>query len=170
MNQAVVDFYFLILVHERLGDIGIVPVLDRRTTDEGRPIRNRFFFRGGGKIFACRKNRRGCANGAHGRHVNVLRGDGDERARRARVGVDECVSRNFCLVERVHDISRCIEPATVCVHVENDRGSFVALGRFHRAAQKRQERRRDFAVQRDHNDVAFMNNLTSVGGDGEEQS
>ena len=29
MNDAVADFYFLIFVHERLGDVGIVTVLDR---------------------------------------------------------------------------------------------------------------------------------------------
>src|ERR687892_329508 len=38
MNNAVADFYFFVLVHERLGDVGIVSIFDRGTTDEGRPI------------------------------------------------------------------------------------------------------------------------------------
>src|SRR5881396_2523827 len=39
-----------------------------------------------------------------------------------------------------------IEPAAICVHLENDRGGFVAFGHFHRAPQKRQEGRRDFSA------------------------
>ncbi len=38
MNDAVADFHFLVFVHERLGDVGIVAVFDCRTTDERRPI------------------------------------------------------------------------------------------------------------------------------------
>ena len=93
MNDAVADFYFLVFVHERFGDVGIVTVLDRGATDKRRPIRNRLLLRGGRKIFAGRKNRRGGANCAHRRHKNVLRGDGDNRASRSGVCVDEGVSR-----------------------------------------------------------------------------
>src|SRR5256885_311997 len=48
----------------------------------------------------------------------------------------------------------------VGVHVKNDPGSIVALGCFHRAPQERQERRRNFAVQRHHDYIAFVNRFT----------
>src|SRR5206468_11460487 len=86
----------------------------------------------------------------------------DDRASRAGICVDECVSGNFRLVEPVHDISRRIESSAVSVHFENDRGSFVALGCFHCTPQKRQERRRNFTAQRDDNDIAFVNRLARM--------
>ena len=78
MNDPVADFYFLVLVHERLGDVGIVPALDRGTTDERRPIRNRFLFCRRRKIFARREDGRGRANCADRRHEDVLCGKSDK--------------------------------------------------------------------------------------------
>ena len=49
MNDAVANLYFLVLVHERFGDVRIVPVLRRGTTDERRPVRNRFLLCGSGR-------------------------------------------------------------------------------------------------------------------------
>ena len=132
-------------------------VLDGRASDECRPIRNRFFLCRGGQIFARRKDRCSRANCAHRRHVNVLRGDDNERAGRSCVCVNKRVGRDFDLVQRIDDLGRCVEAAAVRVHVENDRGSVVALGCFHRAPQERQQRRRDFTMHRHNNDVAFMN-------------
>ena len=97
------------------------------------------------------------ANGAYRRHVNVLRGDDNERAGGSCVCVDERVGRDFDLVERVYDLGRCVEAAAVRVHVENDGGSVVALGCFDRPPQKRQQRRCDFTMQGHHDDVAFLN-------------
>ena len=162
MNNAVADFHFLVFVHERLGDVGIMAVLDRGAADERRPIRNRLFLRRRGKIFTRRKDRRGGANRAHRRHVNVLRGDGDERAGRTGVCVDEGVSGDFRLIERVHDIGRGIESPAVSVHLENNRRGFVALGCFDCAPQERQQRGRDFALQRHDDDVAFVDDLARV--------
>jgi hypothetical protein len=62
----------------------------------------------------------------------------------------------------MYDIGRCIEPAAVRVHVENDRGRFVALGCFHCAAQESEKRRRNFAVQRHDGYVAFANRFTRL--------
>ena len=136
VNDAVADFYFLIFVHEGFGDIGVVSVLDRRATDKRRPIRNRLLLGGCRKIFTGRKNRCRGANGAHRRHKNVLRGDSDNRARRSSVCINEGASRNLSLIERIHDISRRIQPTAVRVHVKNDGGGFTGLGCFYRAPQK----------------------------------
>ena len=102
----------------------------------------------------------------------MLRSDRDERASRSRVCVDESVSGDFDLVERVHNLGRCVEAPAVSVHVEHDPGSFVALGRFHRAPQERQERRRNFAVQWYHDYIAFVNRFagSSRRSDAEETS
>ena len=80
MNDAVADLYFLVLVHERLADVGIVSVFQRRAADQRRPVGNRFLARGQRKIFASWQYRRGRADRAHRRHVNVLRGQSDQRA------------------------------------------------------------------------------------------
>ncbi len=159
MHNAVADFYFLLFIHERLGEVGIMAVLDGRASDECRPIRNRFFLCCGGQIFACRKDRCSRTNCADRRHVNVLRGDDNERAGGSCVCVNERVGRDFDLVERVYDLGRCVEAAAVRVHVENDGGSVVALGCFDRPPQKRQQRRCDFTMQGHHDDVAFLNGL-----------
>ena len=131
------DFDFLVFVYERLGDIGIMPILDRGTADERRPIRDRLFICGRREVLASRENWRGSANCAHWRHENVLRGNGDNRACRARISVDECVSGNSCLIERVHNIGGRVQPTTVRVHLKNDGGGFVALSCFYRTSQKR---------------------------------
>ena len=81
MNDTVADFYFLILVHECLGYVGVMSVLDRRTSNERRPVRNCLLFGGSGKVLARRKDRRCSANRAHWRHKNVLRGNGNNRTR-----------------------------------------------------------------------------------------
>ena len=130
MNDAVADFYFFILVHERFCKIGIMAVLDRGATNERRPIRNRLLPGGGGKIFARGQNRGRGADGAHRRHVNVLCCDGDERTGRASVCVDKCVRGDFRLIERVHDIRRAIQSPTIRIHLEDDRGGFVTFGCF----------------------------------------
>src|SRR4029077_2664214 len=157
VNDAVTDFYFLIFVHKGFGDIGVVTVLDRRATDKRRPVRNRLLLGGCRKIFTGGKNRRRGANGAYRRHKNVLRGDGDNRASRSSVGIDEGVSRDLSLIERVHDISRRIQPAAVRVHVKNDGGGFTGLGCFHRAPQKCQQRGRNFAAQWHNGHIVFTN-------------
>ena len=161
MHDAVADLYFLVLVHERLGKIGIMAVLDRRATDERRPIRNRLLLGRSGKIFTRRENWRGGANGAHWCHVNVLRSDGDDRTGRSCVCVDERVRGDLGLIERVHNICRGIESPAVRVHVENDSGSFVALGCFHRASQKCQQRRRNFTSQWHDGHIAFVNGFAA---------
>ena len=38
MNDAIADFHFLVSIHERLCDVGVVPILNRGTTDQRRPI------------------------------------------------------------------------------------------------------------------------------------
>ena len=131
MNNAVADLYFLVLVHERLCDVGIMAVPGRRTTNERRPIRNRFLLCRSRKIFARREDWCGCTNCAHRCHVNVLRGNSDKRTSGTGICVDERVGRNFGLVERVDDVGGCIKSAAVRVHVENDCGRFVGLGCFH---------------------------------------
>src|SRR5437762_9477988 len=80
VDDAVADFYFLLFVHECLGEVGIMAVLDGRASNECRPIRNRFFLCRGRQIFARRKNRCSRANCAHWRHVNMLCCDNNERA------------------------------------------------------------------------------------------
>jgi hypothetical protein len=137
MHDAVADFYFFLLIHECLGEIGIMAVLGGRASDECRPIRNRFFLSRGGQIFARREDRCSCANCTHRRHVNVLRGDDNKRARGSSVRVNEGVRGDFDLIERVHDLGRCVEAAAVRVYVENDGGSVVAFGCFDRSPQER---------------------------------
>ncbi|PYL30651.1 MAG: hypothetical protein DMF39_05010 [Verrucomicrobia bacterium] len=90
----------------------------------------------------------------------MLSGDGDQRASRTGVCVDERVSGNFRLIKRVHNIGCGIESAAVRVHVENNRRRFVALGCFYCASQKREQRGRDFTAQRHDNHVAFVDGLT----------
>ena len=135
-------------------------VLNCRASDEGRPIRNCLFPGRGGKIFASRQDWPCGADCTHRRHVNVSRSDGDERASRSCVCVDESVSRNFDLIQRIDDLCSRAEAPAVSVHVKNNRGSFAVLSRFHRAPHERQERRRNFAVQRDHDHISFVNRFT----------
>src|SRR5690242_2639369 len=52
VHNAVPDFHFLVLVHERLTDIRVVSVLTGRVADECRPIGNRFLSDGLGKILS----------------------------------------------------------------------------------------------------------------------
>jgi hypothetical protein len=136
MHDAVADFHFLLFVHECLPEVGIMAVLNGGAPDECRPVRNRFLLCRGGQIFARRKDRCSSANCAYRCHVNVLRGDDNKRAGRSCICVNERVRRNFDLIKRVDDLSRCVEAAAVCVHIENYGGSVIALGRFHRASQK----------------------------------
>ena len=64
----------------------------------------------------------------------MLCGDGDESTRRAAVCIDKGVSGDFRLIERVDDIRRSIQTPTVSIHLEDDRGGFVAFGCFDRAS------------------------------------
>ena len=121
VDDAVADFHFLLLVHEGFADVGVVAVAISRAADQGGPIGDRFVARGDAQIFAGGFDRRGGADGAHGRHVNVLGGESDEGAGGTGVGVDEGVGRNVGAVEQLGDFLRAIEPAAVGVHLENDR-------------------------------------------------
>ena len=85
MNHAIADLHFLVLVHERLADIGIMFVPNGSAANEGGPIRNCFLPFSGRKIFARRQHGRGRADRAYWRHVNVLGGERDERAGRTGV-------------------------------------------------------------------------------------
>ena len=75
-------------------------------------------------------------------------GQCDERARRTGVGIDESVSRNGCVIENLGDLFRAIEPAAVCVHLENNRGRSCVFRRLAGAANKEDERLRNFTAHR----------------------
>ena len=154
MNHSIADFHFLLLVHEGFADVGVVPVAQRRAADKRRPVGDRLLLFSRRKILAGREDRRGRADRAHRRHVDMLGGKGDERTGRAGVGVDVGVSRDRGVIQNAGDFLRRIELAAVGIHVQDDRGGAAALGGLFRAPDKERERGRNFPVQRDDHDVA----------------
>src|SRR5438128_5949 len=85
VDQTVSNSSFLVLVHERFANIGIVRVASRGAANERGPIRDRFLARGRRKVFAGRQNGGGGSDRAHRRHVDMLCGERDDRPRRAGV-------------------------------------------------------------------------------------
>src|SRR5436305_13534193 len=85
VHNAVADFHFLVLIHERLPDIRVVSVLTGGVADERRPIGNRFLSDCFGQVLSGGKDGRGSPDGADRRHVNMFGGKSDERPGRARV-------------------------------------------------------------------------------------
>ena len=79
MDDAVAELHFLLLVHEGLADLRVMAVTLRGAADHGRPIGDGLVLHRGGKILTRRLHRRGGADRADRRHVNVTRGQGDER-------------------------------------------------------------------------------------------
>ena len=69
----------------------------------------------------------------------MLRGDRDESAGRPGIAVDKRVGRNGGVIENAGDFLGGIEPAAVCVHLENDRSGALAFRGFHGAADKQNE-------------------------------
>ena len=72
MHDAVADFHFLLLVHERFAEIGIVSVATGRCCGRAPTNRKSFCRVRLRAVFAGGKNRRGRADGADRRHINML--------------------------------------------------------------------------------------------------
>ena len=124
MHNAVADFHFLVLVHERLADIRVVSVLTGRVADECRPIGNRFLSDGLGKILSRGKDGRGGPDGADRRHINVFGGKSDERSGGSRICIDVSISGDGNAIERGGDFFRRVQPPTVGVHFNHDCARF----------------------------------------------
>ena len=99
VNDAIADFYFLLLVHEGFADVGVVTVAERCTANERRPIRDRLLFFSRRQILTGRENRRRGADRTDRRHVDVPGRERDERTGRARVRVDEGVGRDRGVIQ-----------------------------------------------------------------------
>ena len=68
------------------------------------------------------------------------------------------------MIERARNFFRTIESSAISIHFKNNGGGSADFRAFERATQKGQERRRYFAAERDHDDVAFMNDFPGVAG------
>ena len=79
MHDPIADLHLLVFVNECFADVRIMAVLDRRATDQRRPIRNGFVLLGRRQIFTRRKHRRGRSDRADRGHKNMFRRQGDER-------------------------------------------------------------------------------------------
>ena len=111
-----------------------------------------------GRSSPVRQNGRSRPDRADRRHVNVTRGERDERAGRSGVGVDEGVGRDGGVIEELGDFLRGIEPAAVSVHFENDRGGARGLRRFLHPPQEQEHRRIEISpCSGTSNDVALVN-------------
>ena len=67
------------------------------------------------------------------------------------------------MIQSAGDFFGGIEPPAVSVHFKNNSARAITLGDFFRAAQKHQERRGNFAAQRDHDHVPFVDYLARLG-------
>ena len=70
------------------------------------------------------------------------------------------------MIQSAGDFFGGIETPAVSVHFKNNRARSITLGDFLRAAQKHQERRGNFAVQRDYDHVPFVDHLERLGNPG----
>src|SRR6266571_6286231 len=136
MNHAIADLHFLVLVHERFADVGIVSVPERGAPDQGRPVRNGFLACGQGKIFTGRQNRRGRTNRTNRRHVDMLRRQGNESAGRSSVRVNKRVRGNGGMIKRTCYLFRAIEASAVSIHFEDDRARAAGFGGLKGTTQK----------------------------------
>ena len=134
---------------------GLWPLRSGGAADQRRPVGDRLVLLRRRQIFAGRKNGRGRPNRADRRHVNMLGGKRDERAGRAGVGIDVGVSRDRGVIQNAGDFFRRIEPATIRVHVEDNRRGAGAFRCLLGAAEKKGERGRDLPLQRNDHDVAL---------------
>ena len=145
VHDAVTNFHFFFLVHERFAKIGIVSVAAGHAADERGKIGNSFIAFRLGQVLSGGENRRGGADGADRRHINMFGGKGNERAGRSGVRIDKSVSGNRDAIECAGDFLGRIEAPSVGVHFNHDRACFGRFRQLDSASQKKVQGRRNFA-------------------------
>src|SRR5204863_111731 len=98
-----------------------------------------------GQVLSGGENRRGGADGADRRHINMFGGKGNERASRSGVRIDEGVRGNSNAIECAGDFLGGIEASSVGVHFNHDRACSSRLRQLDSASKKKIQRWRNFA-------------------------
>ena len=137
MHDAVANFHFLFLVHERLPEIGIVSVATGHAADERGKIGNSFVAFRFGQVLSGGENRRSGADRADRRHINMFGGKGNERAGRSGVRIDKGVGGNSNAIECAGNFLSGIETPPVRIHFNHDCTRFGRFRRLDSASQKK---------------------------------
>ncbi len=139
-------------VDERVGNFGAVPVFLGSAAGERAHRGYGFGAHRLAQVLASSAHGRRGANETHGRHIHMLRRDGDESPGGERLVIDEGIRGDIRAHERLHDVHHGVDRAARRVDVEDHRLGFLPRGVFQCAAHENELRLGHRPLDRDHHD------------------